>query len=177
MRANRNSFPRAKIMSVSFIGLPPFLIEGGHTMVRGPCRILTDSWCFWPQRLPTTLNISTSMVIHSAIPSSLCNLAISESSQNLVKNYSIRVSTEIPPHPEPRTSGDHHREAYGDLEWVIGFHLSPNSACPRLSLAGQHHLNSQILVLQTQSQKAFFRKVSVKEFFIKILDKSWQNIN
>ena len=116
-------------------------------MIRGPCRVPTNPWCFWPQRLPTTLNISTSKVFHSAIPSSLCILAISESSQNLVKNYSIRVSTEIPPHPEPRTLGDHNHEAYGDLQWVIGFHLSPNSACPRLSRESQLHLNFEILVL------------------------------
>ena len=128
-------FPSLVTVCVRVLTCETRSYEQTHSCLRGDPRNPTNSWWCGPQGLPTTLNISTNMVIHPAIPPSLWNLAISESSQNLVKNSSIRVSTEIPPHPEPRTSGDHHREAYGDLEWVIGFHLSPNSACPRLSLA------------------------------------------
>ena len=36
-------------------------------------------------------------------------------------------------HPEPKSARIRGLEAYGDLEFCIGFHLSPNSACPRLS--------------------------------------------
>ena len=70
----------------------------GHSCLRGGHRNLTNPWCSGPQGLPTTLNISTNMVLYPAIASSLCNLAISESSQNIVKNCSIRVSTKIQPH-------------------------------------------------------------------------------
>ena len=75
-------------------------IEHGarHSCLRGGHRNLTNPWCFGPQGLPTTLNISTNIVLYLAIASSLCNLAISDSSQNIVKNYSIRVSTKIQPH-------------------------------------------------------------------------------
>ena len=64
----------------------------GHTMVKGPFRIPTNPLCYGPQRLPTTPNISTRMVIHSPIPSSSCNLFTSDSCQNLVKRYSTIVS-------------------------------------------------------------------------------------
>ena len=69
-----------------------------HSCLRGGHRNLTNPWCFGPEGLPTTLNISTNIVLYLAIASSLCNLAISDSSQNIVKNYSIRVSTKIRPH-------------------------------------------------------------------------------
>ena len=68
-------------------------------MVRGAHRNLTNPWCSGPQGLPTSLNISTNMIIHPPLHSSLCNMAIPESSQNLEKSYSIRFSTKIQLNP------------------------------------------------------------------------------
>ena len=125
-----------------FLTVASSCLRGGH-------RNLTNPWCFGPQGLPTTLNISTNMVLYPAIASSLCNLAISDSSQNIVKNYSIRVSTKIQPHFQPKSSRIHNHEAYGDLIWHIDFNLSTNSARPRLSRVSQLQLNFEILVLET----------------------------
>ena len=84
---------------------------GLHSCLRGGHRNLTNQIFFWPQGLPTPLNISTIMVIHLALPSTMCNLALPESGLNVVEIYSIRFSTKIEPqfwthiHPYSQPSG------------------------------------------------------------------------
>ena len=69
-----------------------------------------------PQGLPTPLNISTIMVIHLALPSTMCNLALPGSGLNVVEIYSIRFSTKIEPQFLTKHTNTHNRQAYGDLE-------------------------------------------------------------
>ena len=118
-----------------------------HTVIRGAHRNPTNPCCSWPQGLPTSLNISTNMIIHPPLHSSLCNMAIPESSQNLEKSYSIRFSTKIQLHPEAeQMPTDDCDICWGGVP-SHGFHLRPVPAWTRLDLRCSESFNFKILVL------------------------------
>ena len=124
-------------------GVPP----PPHTVVRGAHRNPTNPWCSRSQGLPTSLNISTNRIIYPPIPSSLCNLAIPDSSQNQMKNYSIRVSTKIQLYPEAEQMPTDDRDICWGGVSSHGFHLSPVPAWTRLDLRCSESFYFEILVL------------------------------
>ena len=139
-------------------------------MVRGAHRNPTNPWCSGPQGLPTSLNISTNMIIHPPLHSSLCNMAIPESSQNLEKSYSIRFSTKIQLHPEAEQMPTDDRDICWGGVPSHGFHLSPVPAWTRLDLRCSESFNFKILVLGRGSFEAKLR-------FLNFLPKYFQNFD
>ena len=110
------------------------------------------------------------MIIHPPLHSSLCNMAIPESSQNLEKSYSIRFSTKIQLHPEAEQMPTDDSDICRGGVPSHGFHLRPVPAWTRLDLRCSESFNFKILVLGRGSIEAKLR-------FLNFLPKYFQNFD